>query len=485
MTSELLMYGFDKLVRSSVTRDATDRLVEAILRPLFGQQLGVINDPSREKSVLCPRRAGKTTLVSSYLVTTALTKPRSISRYWAISQRRAKQLMWEPIRRINQDFGLGLTDDDFNGSENTVKFPNGSEIRIVGADKEKEIHKKRGDGTSLEIVDECQAMGDYIKPLVEDVIGPSLLDRRGTLCLMGTPGVVKAGFWYGVTGLDAPPSAAIDGFSRHSWKISDNVALPHLLGDALELKRKRGWGDDHPTWRREYLGEWVDDAGALFYKFSNDRNLHRKPIEELCAPGWMHSLGWDIGWNDDMALVIWAWHPRDRILYEAFSWKKSHIITDDVMSVINSISGKLNIVKQVVDTGGIGKVVAEEVRKRFGMHFEPAKKTEKYEHAMLMSDDLTAGRIKLRDGSPLHLEMSVLPSDPDSPEGGGLKEDPRYPNHCCDAGLYAWRGARHWLYEPEEIRPRPGTEGHDRMIEEEMLRVTEEEHFSQKEWWEQ
>ena len=54
------------------------------------------------------------------------------------------------------------------------------------------------------------------------------------------------------------------GISTHStWNIRDNEAKPAQWANALATKRRRGWSDDHPTWRREYLGEWVADNSEL------------------------------------------------------------------------------------------------------------------------------------------------------------------------------------------------------------------------------
>jgi hypothetical protein len=50
--------------------------------------------------------------------------------------------------------------------------------------------------------------------------------------------------------------------------------------------------------------------------------------------------------------------------------------------------------------------------------------------------------------------MVQLPTDPDWPDPEKPErppsEDPRFPNHCCDAGLYAFRAA--WHYVKDEYK---------------------------------
>lgn len=128
----------------------------------------------------------------------------------------------------------------------------------------------------------------------------------------------------------------------------------------------------------------------------------------------------------------------------------------------------------------------EEVMSRYAHVFEPAKKSEKADHVRLMNDELLVGKILVRLGSPLQEELAALPKDPDwDPLSGRAPlEDPRFPNHCADAALYAWRRAYNFLYTAEKPPVKRGTpEFHDetdeRIIQSLVNRGRE------KPWWEQ
>jgi len=263
--------------------------------------------------------------------------------------------------------------------------------------------------------------------------------------------------------------------------------MQHMRVDLPLLKAKRGWDDNHPTWLREWRAQWVNDASALFYAFAEPRNVHNLPEEKLRGRGWVHVLGWDLGFRDDMAKVVWAFHPDDACLYEAFSWKEPGASLEKCNALDEELHRRFNVCARVADTGGGGAMLVEEHSRRWPGHsYEAAKKTEKYAHVVLFNDDMRCGRVKVREGSPLHQEMATLPKDPDWPDEKAPREDPRFPNHCCDAGLYGWRRAYHFTHEHQEEKPAPGTpEAHEaeaKRMEERAVSEWQEE--QDRPWWE-
>lgn len=109
--------------------------VAAIMAELFNHQQALVKDPSRNKGALCPRRAGKTEVWPRYAVKVALEHPRSLTRIWAINRLRAKQLVWQNIKDVCERHQIKYI---ANETELTIKLENGSEIRLLGADKDKE-----------------------------------------------------------------------------------------------------------------------------------------------------------------------------------------------------------------------------------------------------------------------------------------------------------------------------------------------------------
>jgi hypothetical protein len=450
--------------------------VTAIRAELFDKQLAVIDDRSKLVAPLCSRRAGKTNIWPRVATICALERPRALVRIWAVSLLRAKQLVWDELVRLHARHKLEVK---YNETTHTMRFPNGSEIRLLGADKLKEAEKKRGDKTAMEIVIESQLFGPYLEKIVDDIAGPGLADLNGTFYLEGTPGPVCAGHWYSISGGNDTATRWISqgrnvqqslvgaGWSCHRWTLLDNP-FPNgkkYWHDWLAHKKaSMRWADDNPTYLREYLGRWVNDYDALFYAFDPVRNtfLPGHPTQPW-GPGWSHTLGWDLGFHDDMALVVWGFHSALPDLYEAFSWKEPNVSSASkvIDQIVELEARRFNLIKMVADTGGGGKMYVEDVQKRFPYAFEPAQKQHKYDHVRLLNDDLRGGFVKLAQGSPYALEMAELPkrTEPDDEkfEEKAPTEDPRFPNHCCDAGLYAYRGAMHFLHRDTPALIKPGT----------------------------
>lgn len=493
----------EELARRKVKLANASNVIDAIEAELFDKQLNFVRDPARNKSALCTRRAGKTSMWPRYCLKVALLNPKCLIRVWGITRLRAKQLLWQEFMDVLHRHKVKFKAHE---TEATIRLDNGSEIRFLGADKDKEAQKKRGDKTTLEVVLEAQLFGPFLRTLVEDVIEPCLFDTQGTICLEGTPGPVPTGFWYWVTGGNA---TRVDrwqsegmlistggegekelvgaGWSCHHWSLLDNPHLPHAKVELEKLRVKRGWTVDSPTFVREYLGWWVVDGGVLFYKFNEARNTFTLDEVRPWGDGWKHVLGWDLGAKDDMALVAWGWHPTRRTLFEAGSWKKPGATSDEVMKQIERWENLgFNFVAKVADTQGGGKMYVLDVMSRYSQVFEPAKKNEKLDHVRLMNDDFLSGTIKVQRGSPYAQELAELPKDPDwDPDSGKSPgEDPRFPNHCCDSGLYSWRKAFNFIEFMRESDVELGpTQTLDAAVE-----ASDEAQFSQAkdtDWWEE
>lgn len=474
-------------LEAEVPAEDAIRLTEAAVRDigatLFDRQRALDEDQARRKAALCTRRAGKTDWVPKRLLRRGLMAPESIRVYLAITRVRAKELIWRPLEVLNERYGLGAK---MNEQQGVVTLPNHAVIRLKGADDKREAQKGRGDKLHELIIDECQIFpADVLKTMVDDIYGPTLEDVGGDITLLGTPAIVCAGEWWEITRPDVVQRAP--GWSVHEWSVLDNPHMAHMRQRLPELKAERKWTDDNPTWLREWCGRWVNDNSALFYRFDPTRNVHDLSLREMTGPGWMHVLGWDIGLRDDMALVAWAFHENRGDVYECFSWKQNGVTSEAVVEQVKKLERggtPLNLVGMVADTGGLGALVVEEVAKRFGVRFEAAKKAEKYAHVNLFNDDLLTGRVKLKRGSVYAQEIAVLPKDPESPDDKPPREDPRFPNHCADAGLYGWRKALHWTATPLNVEPPAGTtEWQQAQADEMRQREVNELRSKQEEQW--
>lgn len=135
------------------------------------------------------------------------------------------------------------------------------------------------------------------------------------------------------------------------------------------------------------------------------------------------------------------------------------MLAGDIAVRIRKLEERFPISQIVVDTGGYGKGISEELKRTHGIQCIPAEKTKKAAYIEALNSDLMSGIVQIVAGGnrPLVDELILLQWDEDSMRTGKPKEDPRYSNHLCDAMLYAWRMCFHHSEDWEELPPPVGS----------------------------
>lgn len=463
------------------SNNRNDDIANSIRDSLTAKQLQVVVDPSYFKAALCPRRAGKSHCAMSYALDTALRKRRAKVAFVTLTLKSARGIYWDEFRRKMEDYGIA-----FSAHKHDQLFTlasNNSQIMLVGAESMSQIDKLRGQQFDLVVLDECKSFPEIVlNELIYDVIAPALLDRRGSLLMIGTPGSILQGPFFQATypgaknsktgrpysrTYDAPESYWIENpedsfwsWSRHEWTIEDNPHLDSNVGKgemtawelALDLKIKKGWDDNHPTWQREYLGRWVASEDTFVYTHANlcktapeivywDPADNENPFGLPHAGPWYYILGLDMGFVDDFAMVIAAYSPFDNCLYHVYDFKEASQDIDQIAAHIDRAHGMVGskgFLAIVADEGGSGsKNIFETYRRRYGWNIQPAQKADKQGHISVFNSDSRCGRIKLIPMSDLDREMMALQWDTGDASlqllarTGKLKEHPSMPNHLC------------------------------------------------------
>src|SRR6478752_3362022 len=137
------------------------------------------NRKQRFACMVCHRRAGKTVACVYELVRAALRKPKGRFAYIAPTYSQAKSVAWDYLLEASKD--LFLLGAKSNTSELRVDFPNGSQVRLFGADNYEALRGLRFDGV---VLDEYANFDPRAWP---EVISPTLADRRGFAVFIGTP----------------------------------------------------------------------------------------------------------------------------------------------------------------------------------------------------------------------------------------------------------------------------------------------------------
>lgn len=432
------------LLAASSFRDAKAASVaeqEPAFKPAdlyFGQQLKFVEDLSPFKTACTSRRAGKTEGIAGRRVRTALAKPGGVGLYITLSRKNAKRIVWRTLKNLNASLRLGAV---VNESDLSLTFPNTSQIYLCGAKDRGAIEDFRGLPLAGVDIDEAQSMPVYIEELVSDVLEPGLMDFDGDLSLTGTPAPVPVGYFYEAT---KNPE-----WSHHEWTFFDNPWIERKSGKSHQAHleralKRRGVAVEDPGIQREFFGRWVYDPNALVFRYEPSKNhLAVRPGGE-----WQTVIGVDLGFDDADAIAVLGFaegRPEAHL-------REEHVMAKQTITELAERLGKLIVKHQplavVMDTGGLGKKIAEEIRKRFSLPIKAAEKTRKFEYIELLNDAMRTGRFYAPSGSQFARDCMLVEWDREKSKNDKLVVSDRYHSDICDAVLYAFRESLHWLHEP-------------------------------------
>lgn len=415
------------------------------LDPLFPVQNAFIEDPARYVIAQCSRRAGKTNGLAIRFFKTLEKYPKSQCVYLGLTFESARDIMWPVLIDLNDKFNLGCT---FVESKLTMTHPNGSKLRLMGADMKNFIKRLKGRKYPGVAIDEAQDFSVHLQSLIDDVLTPSIADYEdGWLALTGTPGPVPQGYFFQST------QEKKYGYSYHGWTLLDNPYMPNPAAFLADLRAKREWPETHPTFLREYLNQWVLDVESLWIRYKAETNHYT----EMPRGKYNYVLGIDIGFNDADALALIAWSddsPTTYLVKEVITRKQG---LSELVEQIQQLSKEYDISKMVIDEGGLGKKLAEEMRRRHGIPVHPADKARKQENVELLNDSLRRGRFMAKSASKFAQDSYLVQIDWDksSPDKIVVKKKPH--SDIIDAVLYAFKESPAYTYVKPANKPKPGS----------------------------
>lgn len=410
--------------------------------PFFDKQTNFLKDTSPLVAGFCTRRSGKSYGAGLKLCSEAFNNEGVSCIYIALTRDSAKRIMWRDVlKSIDRKFSLNAT---FNETLLTMTFPNGSVVYLVGMDAdERDKEKALGQKFKCAVIDEAASFTINLRELAYGILKPALSDLRGQLYMIGTPSNFIKGLFFEVTEGKEP------GWSLHKWSAFDNpFQVEAWKTELAEIERDRPLFKETPLFKQHYLGQWVIETDKLVYKFNQDKNLFDKRPDSLRPEGWSYVLGVDLGYEDDSAFALCAFHEHHPVMYVIQTFNKKHMDITDVASKIKEFQASFEIGKVIID--GADKQAVEEMKHRHSLTLDPAEKTGKSDFIELLNAELIQGNIKINAKcTNLINELSGLVWKTtgdviDIPR----KEHPALPNHLCDAFLYAWRYCYQYMFEP-------------------------------------
>lgn len=449
---------------------------KAIKDETYSEQNAFVLDRSKAITACCTRRAGKSTGLALRFFRTMLKHPGCKVVYCSLTRDSAENIMWNLLDEEQRRFGLNA---EMIVSKLLVRLPNGSALRLYGADMKDFIPRLKGGKYAGVAIDEAQDFGTHLGKLVEDVFEPALIDYPdGWIALTGTPGPVLSGYFFETS------EERKHGFSNHKWTLYSNPYLANPREFVDKKMKEKGWDETNPTYLREYCAQWVYDASALVIQYNSSRNhFDRLPSASF---KWSYILGVDIGFNDADAFSVVAFNKGLKSAYLVEELLEREQGVTELAETVVSLSKRYEFDQIVMDAGGLGKKIAEELRKRFALPIQAAEKSRKLEYLELLNDALRTGRFFAKQDSVFASDANRLQWDMDRSTPDKLVISDKFHSDIIDSTLYAFRESTHWLFEPEPERAIQGTPAWYREEEERMMRELERKDKPSDPWgdWE-
>ena len=222
-------------------------------------QSQVAQDRHRFRVLNCGRRFGKTTLAVEEIKGEALYKERKIA-YIAPTYQQARDIAWEMLKKELQPIIKQV-----NESRLELRVVNKENTRsVISLRGWESIETLRGQSYDFLVIDEVAQMRNFWANW-EEVIRPTLTDRRGRAMFISTP----KGFnhFYDLYNKQAEDN---DFISFH-FTSYDN---PHIPVDELD-KAKQELTEDR--FAQEYLADFRKTEGLVYKEFNRDKHLFDEP----------------------------------------------------------------------------------------------------------------------------------------------------------------------------------------------------------------
>jgi hypothetical protein len=241
------------------------------------------NRTQRWAVVVAHRRAGKTVACVNELIKAAITFKGNDGRFGYVAPfySQAKSVAWDYLKRYSSVIP-GIT---VNESELRIDYPNGSRIRLFGADNADALRGLFFDGI---VADEY---GDWKPSVWGYVIRPALADRGGWAVIIGTPKGRNQFFEiYQYAGISKE-------WLCLTIRASESGLLPKSELDALREELTED------AWRQEMECDF-DAAipGAYYGKEISQARIEGRITNVPYDPEWSVYTAWDLGFSDDTAI---------------------------------------------------------------------------------------------------------------------------------------------------------------------------------------
>jgi hypothetical protein len=440
--SDNILEDIDTLLNKSKKEDS-DFISYRIYKKGHDYQQRLLSTKSRRVYNMAGRRAGKTEANKFKAVDVLLTKEDAKILIIGLTFQTTVDLYFNDIIKLIDD--LGFSPDRQSRSEGIIALGE-AEIQFKGNSTVDEREKIRGTKWDLVIVDEVQSQKALVY-LLDSIINPTLIDKKGQLVLTGTGPRVRGTYWETLWSMDEKAL-------KLNWNLTDNPFIPDHEDVLKEIMEEKGLSETHPLFVREYLGQIAYDDDALVYRlddnnyFSDEELLawiNTQPVTDLRFEG-----GLDYGFDDADAVAIILYSTSDDKKWLIYEHKANRTgiteIADAVQAGIDFIN-TCPLFKTITnkhcnfyaDTGGGVKKISFELSTQYNLPILDAYKANKDAGVEFLQEDVRKGNFKVRKGGVFDDEaLRTIFARDDNDNLTRVIDDSYHPD-LLDAVLYSIR----------------------------------------------
>lgn len=249
-------------------------------------QKTIASDKHRFRVVNCGRRFGKTLLAVWEMIALATAREEGAVAYIAPTHQQARDITWNLLVKLAQPITVSKNETRL---EIIIKNQHGktSKISLRGWES---IETLRGQAFDFLVLDEISSYRNFWVNW-QEVIRPTLTDRRGQCLFISTP----KGFnhFYDLYNLQSQDTD----FKSFHFTSYDN---PHIPKDEIDKAKKELTED---RFAQEYLADFRKTEGLVYKEFSRDRHIFQGDVKEKAKGLNKMIAGVDFGFTNPCAVL--------------------------------------------------------------------------------------------------------------------------------------------------------------------------------------
>jgi hypothetical protein len=389
------------------------RKILKLYKPHPGQQ-ALHESRARFRVAACGRRWGKTVASTAEIVKHAWERPGSLS-FWVAPVYRQSSIAFDLVRN-----GLAKGAVETVGrEERRIVLVNGSTIEFKSAQIPDTL---RGFGVDFLVVDETAFLP---RGLWEEVLRPSLADRKGRALLEGTPKGKNRIYGHYARGRDGE----WDDWASFCFPTENN---PNIANEEID---EAGRTLPDRAFRQEYLAQFVEDGAGVF------THVHDAVRGGLADPSAekRYTGGLDVARLQDYTVLVILDEAGSLVHFDRFRRTSWGVMKNRVARAVK----KYNNAVVWMDSTGLGDPIFEDLRRMGlvvrGITFSARNKESIIEHLVL---GLEEGRIVLAPVPELIDELILFEGSITKNGGVRYGAPPGGHDDCVIALGLAWWGMR-------------------------------------------